>query len=163
VVAVLSALDRPAIPGVRWTTPEQWLVKVRPLGHVDDRVVPPLLEVLEAELDGAPPVGCVLGPATRRLGGQWLGAPVAGLEELAAVVFEATEELIPVTHRGWPCRRAAIDIRPHHRIRPTCEHHPFLGEVAAVRHGRQMNPSSCVPLGASAPPEGDATAPRSGL
>jgi hypothetical protein len=98
VVAVLSALDRPAIPGVRWTTPEQWLVKVRPLGHVDDRVVPPLLEVLEAELDGAPPVGCVLGPATRRLGGQWLGAPVAGLEELAAVVFEATKELIPVTH-----------------------------------------------------------------
>ncbi len=95
---MLSALDRPAIPGVRWTTPEQWLVKVRPLGHVDDRAVPPLLEVLEAELDGAPTVGCVLGPATRRLGGQWLGAPVAGLEELAAVVFEATEELIPVTH-----------------------------------------------------------------
>jgi hypothetical protein len=98
VVAALSALHRPAIQGVRWTTPEQWLVKVRPLGHVDDRVVPPLLEVLEAELDGAPRVGCVLGPATRRLGGQWLGAPVAGLEELAAVVVEATGELIPVTH-----------------------------------------------------------------
>jgi hypothetical protein len=98
VVAVLSALDRPAIPGVRWSTPEQWLVKVRPLGHVDDRVVPPLLDVLEAELDGAPPVRCVLGPVTRRLGGQWLGAPVAGLDELAAVVFEATGELVPVTH-----------------------------------------------------------------
>jgi 2'-5' RNA ligase len=98
VVAVLSARDRPAIPGVRWSTPEQWLVKVRPLGHVDDRVVPPLRDVLEAELDGAPPVRCVLGPASRRLGGQWLGVPVAGLDELAAVVFEATGELVPVTH-----------------------------------------------------------------
>jgi 2'-5' RNA ligase len=98
VVAVLAAFDRPALPGVRWSTPEQWLVKLRPLGYVDDRVVPSLVEVLQAELDGAPPVRCVLGPATRRLGGQWLGAPVAGLDELAAVVFEATGELVPVTH-----------------------------------------------------------------
>jgi 2'-5' RNA ligase len=98
VAAVLSSLERPALPGVRWSAPEQWLVKVRPLGHVDDRVVRPLVEVLEAELDGAPAAGCVLGPATRRLGGQWLGVPVAGLEELAAAVFEATEELVPVTH-----------------------------------------------------------------
>jgi 2'-5' RNA ligase len=98
VVAVLAAFDRPALTGVRWSTPEQWLVKLRPLGHVDDQVVPSLVEVLQAELDGAPPVRCVLGPATRRLGGQWLGAPVAGLDELATVVFEATGELVPVTH-----------------------------------------------------------------
>jgi 2'-5' RNA ligase len=97
VVAVLSSLDRPAVPGVRWSAPGQWLVKVRPLGHVDDRVVAPLVEALEAELDGAPAAGCTLGPATRRIG-QWLGAPVAGLEELAAAVFGATEELVPVTH-----------------------------------------------------------------
>jgi 2'-5' RNA ligase len=95
---VLAAFDRPALTGVRWSTPEQWLVKLRPLGYVDDRVVPSLVEVLQAELDGAPPVRCVLGPATRRLGGQWLGAPVAGLDELATVVFEATGELVPVTH-----------------------------------------------------------------
>lgn len=98
VIAVLSALDRPAIPGVRWSTPEQWMVKVRPLGHVDDQVARQLVDVLEAELDGAPAVDCVLGPATRRLAGQWLGVPVAGLDELAAVVFEVTEELAPVTH-----------------------------------------------------------------
>jgi hypothetical protein len=30
--------------------------------------------------------------------GDWLGAPVAGLDELAAVVFEVTSELVPVTH-----------------------------------------------------------------
>jgi 2'-5' RNA ligase len=98
VVALLSALDRPALPGVRWSTPEQWLVKLRPLGHVRDRVVGPLSDALAAELDGAPAVACRLGPATRRLGGQWLGVPVHGLDDLAAVVFEATEELVPVTH-----------------------------------------------------------------
>jgi 2'-5' RNA ligase len=98
VVAALAALDRPPTPGVRWSTPEQWLVKVRPLGHVDGRIVPRLVDALAAELDGAPAVACVLGPATRRLGGQWLGAPVAGLDDLAAVVFAATEELVPVTH-----------------------------------------------------------------
>ena len=98
VVAVLSALERPALPEVRWSVPEQWMVKLRPLGHVDGRLVPPLVAALREELDGAPAADCVLGPATRRLGGEWLGAPVAGLEELAAVVFEATEELVPVTH-----------------------------------------------------------------
>jgi 2'-5' RNA ligase len=98
VVALLSALERPAVPGVRWSTPEQWLVKLRPLGRVSDRVVGPLRDALAAELDGAPAVTCRLGPATRRLGGQWLGVPVSGLEDLAAVVFEATQELVPVTH-----------------------------------------------------------------
>ena len=98
VVALLAALERPAVPGVRWSVPEQWLVKLRPLGHVDGRVVPGLRDALEAELDGAPAVACRLGPATRRLGGQWLGAPVHGLDDLAAVVFEATQELVPVTH-----------------------------------------------------------------
>lgn len=98
VVTTLAALDRPSRPGVRWSAPEQWMVKLRPLGHVGDAVVPRLVDVLAAELDGAPAPRCSLGPQTRRLGGQWLGAPVAGLDELAAVVFEATEELVPVTH-----------------------------------------------------------------
>jgi 2'-5' RNA ligase len=98
VVALLASFERPAVPGVRWSVPDQWLVKLRPLGHVDGRVVPALRDALEAELDGAPAVACRLGPATRRLGGQWLGAPVGGLDDLAAVVFEATQELVPVTH-----------------------------------------------------------------
>ncbi|MGH8946456.1 MAG: 2'-5' RNA ligase family protein [Acidimicrobiia bacterium] len=97
-MAVLSKLDRPRVPGVRWSTPEQWMVKVRPLGYVEDRTVALLIEALEAELEGAPAVECALGPATRRIGAEWLGAPVAGLDDLAAVVFEATERLVPVTH-----------------------------------------------------------------
>ena len=67
VVAVLSALERPALPEVRWSVPEQWMVKLRPLGHVDGRLVPPLVAALREELDGAPAADCVLGPATRRL------------------------------------------------------------------------------------------------
>jgi hypothetical protein len=98
VVAALAAMERPEIDGVRWSLPQQWMVKLRPLGYVEDRVVPPLRDVLEAELDGAPTADCTLGPATRRLGGDWLDAPVAGLDELAAVVFEVTSELVPVTH-----------------------------------------------------------------
>jgi hypothetical protein len=97
-MAVLAELERPEIAGVRWSLPEQWMVKLRPLGYVEDRVVPPLIDVLEAELDGAPTAECTLGPAARRIGGDWLGAPVAGLDELAAVVFEVTSELVPVTH-----------------------------------------------------------------
>ncbi|HEU0041218.1 MAG TPA: hypothetical protein VFQ15_02595 [Jiangellaceae bacterium] len=98
VGALLSALPRPVTPGVRWSRPEEWIVKVRPLGQVVDSVIPRLIEAVRAELNGAPAVDCVLGPETRRLGGQWLGAPVDGLDLLAAGVFEATADLVPVTH-----------------------------------------------------------------
>ena len=98
VVEVLGALRREPVAGVTWSVPEQWVVKLRPLGHVPDRVVDPLVAALADELDGVPPVRCTLGPATRRLGGQWLGAPVSGLDDLAALVFDATVGLVPVTH-----------------------------------------------------------------
>ncbi len=98
VVAVLADLPREPATGVTWSVADQWLVKLRPLGHVPENVVEPLVTALAAELDGVPRVPCVLGPATRRLGGQWLGAPVTGLDDLAAVVFEATAGLVPVTH-----------------------------------------------------------------
>lgn len=98
VNAVVSAFDRPPSPGIHWATPEQWMVKVRPLGHVDATLVPALSEALAAALRGAPTLDCVLGPETRRLDGQWLGVPVTGLDDLASVVFEATETLVPVTH-----------------------------------------------------------------
>lgn len=97
VMEVLAALERPPHPGVVWSVPEQWIVRVRPLGHVDLRLAEPLLAALDAELDGAPATRCVLGPRAERLSG-WLGAPVAGLDELGAAVFDATADLVPVTH-----------------------------------------------------------------
>ena len=98
VVDVLRRLPRAPMPGVTWAVPEQWIVKLRPLGHVPGHLVDPVVAALGDELDGVPPVRCVLGPATRRLGGQWLGAPVSGLDDLAALVFDATVGLVPVTH-----------------------------------------------------------------
>lgn len=100
VMDALATLERPAVEGMSWSRREQWMVKLRPLGHVDPRVMAPrLADVLEAELDGAPAVECVLGPSTaRRYAGATLAAPVAGLDDLAAVVFAATEPLVPVTH-----------------------------------------------------------------
>jgi 2'-5' RNA ligase len=98
VAATLAALARPPVPGVIWALPDQWIVKVRPLGHVDEGLVPDLAEALRDALDGAPPARCLLGPATVRLAGQWLAVPVTGLEELGRSVFEATEPIVPVTH-----------------------------------------------------------------
>jgi hypothetical protein len=98
VTALVRALPRPPLPDVTWSPPERWIVKVRPLGHVAEDLVETLLDTLAAELDGAPPVECRMGPATIRPGGQWLGVPVAGLEELGAVVFAATSPIVPVTH-----------------------------------------------------------------
>jgi 2'-5' RNA ligase len=98
VAGLLAQLPRPPVPGVIWSQPEQWLVKVRPLGHVDERLVPELGDALRSALDGATAVRCTLGPATVRPGGQWLAVPVAGLEELGRAVFEATEPIVPVTH-----------------------------------------------------------------
>jgi hypothetical protein len=57
VMARLAAIDRPALPGVRCAAPEQWLIKLRPLGYVDGRVVAPLRDALAAELAGRPVAG----------------------------------------------------------------------------------------------------------
>ena len=97
VAARVAAFERPTLTGVRWSTPDQWLVKLRPLGYVDLDLAEPLGEALEAELDGATPVRCTLGPSTRRMS-DWLWAPVAGLDELAAAAMDATVGLVPVTH-----------------------------------------------------------------
>ena len=95
VQKILTAYPRPKRNGLRWSTPSQWLIKIRPLGHVADAVVPELTETLRAELDGAPKLRASLGTP---LHGEWLRSPVNGLEELMEVVFEVTEPLVPRTH-----------------------------------------------------------------
>lgn len=97
VQRVLSTYPRPAGGGLRWSTPSQWLVNVRPLGHVADSLVPELLDTLRFELDGAPgPTATLQTPRH----GEWLRAPVAGLDELRDVVFEVTTPIVPITHPG---------------------------------------------------------------
>jgi hypothetical protein len=94
----IAGLPRLPHPGLHWSEPERWIVKLRPLGHVPEHLVGPLGDALGAALDGAPTPECVLGPTTVRPSGQWLYAPVAGHDELSDVVFAATEHLVPVTH-----------------------------------------------------------------
>ena len=83
VVDRIAALPRPPHPGLHWSVPERWIVKLRPLGHVPEHLVGPLGDALAAALDGAPAPECVLGPVTVRGSGQWLYAPVDGLDELS--------------------------------------------------------------------------------
>lgn len=103
----LAELPREPRPGVNWTVPERWIVKLRPLGHVADHLVAPLVDALADALEGAPAPSCALGPATVRPAGSWLYVPVAGLDELADEVFAATEHLVPVTH-PQPYRAALV-------------------------------------------------------
>jgi hypothetical protein len=98
VASVLTEVPRPAVNRVDWTVPERWIIKLRPLGHVGEELWPPLLEAVEAELDGAGPVEARLGPATRRYANQLLCLPVPELIPLAEAIFEVTAPIVPVTH-----------------------------------------------------------------
>ena len=95
VMKTLAEYPRPKVTDLRWSTPAQWLVKIRPLGHVPDGVAAQLIETLRFELDGAPKVKVHFGQVTRK---GWLHVPVEGLDDLGAVVFDVTEPLVPVTH-----------------------------------------------------------------
>jgi 2'-5' RNA ligase len=88
VAAALAALDRPAVTGMRWTTPDQWHVTLRFLGscNVDDAV-------RAFETIDSPACGAVLGPVVSRLGRSVVVVPVSGLEPLAADVIRATRDV----------------------------------------------------------------------
>ena len=94
VLDLVAALDRPALPGVRWTTRDQWHVTLRFLGAVPDELLPAAVAGLDAaagEVAGPAPVG--LGPATRCFGRHVLHVPVSGLDELAAATVRATADV----------------------------------------------------------------------
>jgi 2'-5' RNA ligase len=90
LVSQLRDLERPARPGLRWTTEDQWHVTIRFLGAVDEveqrqlqgllGKVATALDVFEVRAD----------PAAQSLGRAVWVLPVAGLDTLAARVAEAT-------------------------------------------------------------------------
>src|SRR5262245_9060382 len=88
VLDAIQALPRPDESGVRYTRRDQWHVTLRFLGScaVDDAVA--AFDAIDAV-----PADAVLGPAVARLGRFVLVVPVAGLEDLAASVVEATREV----------------------------------------------------------------------
>lgn len=82
---VVTSPPRPARPDLRWTPRENLHVTLRFLG---DAVV----EEVASALDDAalPHATAVLGPTVEVLGGRLLVVPVAGLDELAGAVVDAT-------------------------------------------------------------------------
>ena len=93
VAAVVAALPRPDEPSVRWTTAEQWHVTLRFLGEVAEDEAPAVVDALRAVVGAQPPARAVVGPLTTRLGQHALVAPVAGLDDLAQAVGDATRDL----------------------------------------------------------------------
>jgi len=82
----VAAVDRPVVPGLRWTTRGQWHVTLRFLGPVDD------VEAVVTALAGveAPPATARLGPTVGRFGQRILHVPVAGLDAIAEAAIAAT-------------------------------------------------------------------------
>jgi 2'-5' RNA ligase len=89
VVERLSELPRPAVDGVRWTTPDQWHVTIRFLGEVADPTS------VSGRLGSEPLPACeaVMGPTSECATASVLWLPVTGLEPLAEVVGRLTGEI----------------------------------------------------------------------
>jgi RNA 2',3'-cyclic 3'-phosphodiesterase len=91
VVDVLTALPRPEVAGVRWTTREQWHVTLRFLGQIATDDVDEATDAfgrIDAAAVGG--VSAEMGPATACFGRSILQVPVRGLDELARVTVDAT-------------------------------------------------------------------------
>jgi RNA 2',3'-cyclic 3'-phosphodiesterase len=86
VVAMVARLDRPEVPGVRWTTADQWHVTLRFLGEVED----PGSVTAALERASLAPTTATLGPRVATLGRGVLMVPVAGLDALAEAIVSAT-------------------------------------------------------------------------
>jgi 2'-5' RNA ligase len=123
VLDAVEALPRLPLAGARWTTRKQWHVTLRFLGGADVRVA-------TAALDNLVAAACTasLGPRPTRLGRGVLMLPVAGIDDLAAAVVQAT---------------AHVGVAPDAR--------PFRGHLTLAESRRGKPPKLDVELGASWP------------
>ena len=93
VVAAVAALPRPTVPGVRWTTPEQWHVTLRFFGWVGEDEVDGIGEALAKVAGRRQAVTATVGPSVGRFGRTILQVPVAGLEALADDTVRSTVDI----------------------------------------------------------------------
>jgi len=91
VVDVLRTLERPTIPGLRWTTPDQWHVTLRFIGDADPPDVGPL-PTIDAEV--------TLGPATARLGRRILMENVSSYVSFKDSELTEWEFIAEIAHRA---------------------------------------------------------------
>lgn len=92
-VARLRELPRAAVPGLRWTTADQWHVTLRFLGDLDAAAVADVGERLRGALAGERAAQLAAGPVTAVLGRSVLCLPVDGADGLAARVRAATADV----------------------------------------------------------------------
>jgi 2'-5' RNA ligase len=108
VVEELTALRRKDQRGVRFVPPENWHVTLRFLGETNpDAVI--------AALDGAefPPSTGRVGPGVDVLSERALVIPVAGLDDLAAVVRDRTTGLGQAARRRFVGHLTLARLKPH--------------------------------------------------
>lgn len=89
VVEVLARVERPPLPGVRWTTPDQWHVTLRFLGEVGDEERWPAAAVLREAAAGVSPVDVGVGHRLSKFGRDISLVQVAGLRPWADAVGAA--------------------------------------------------------------------------
>ena len=86
VLDAIAALPRPEVPGLRWTTRDQWHVTLRFLGSVDDvDAAAAAVNSIEAATGDV-----TVGPAVGRFGKRILHVPTHGLDDIAAATVVAT-------------------------------------------------------------------------
>ena len=90
LVGKLRSLERPRPPGVRWTAEGQWHVTLRFFGNLDAAAEEDVRGRLAEVAHAARPFDVSAGPRTRVLGRAVLALPVAGLDDIARAVREAT-------------------------------------------------------------------------
>lgn len=113
VLERFADIERPKDPGVKWVPQENLHITLRFLGDAD---VDDVSDRLDQTL--LPAATAVLGPAFDLLGERSLITPVAGVDELAAVVQQAV--------RGFGTER---------------ERKRFQGHVTVARLARRARPS----------------------
>ena len=84
----VAALERPAVEGLRWATPDQWHITLRFLGETE---VAPVVDALKAVAFA--PFEARLGPAVGRFDQRVLHIPVDGVDDLAGAVITASARL----------------------------------------------------------------------
>jgi 2'-5' RNA ligase len=86
---LIAVLPRPELPGLRWTTRDQWHVTLRFLGAVDDLNA----AVAAVRTIDVPACEVRLGPAVGRFGKRIVHVPTDGLDEVAAATVAATAHI----------------------------------------------------------------------
>ncbi|MGH9114506.1 MAG: RNA 2',3'-cyclic phosphodiesterase [Acidimicrobiales bacterium] len=104
LVEQLRSMQRPDLPGVRWTSDDQWHVTLRFLGTLDADSCEDLLGALGRVATECSPVEVTARRAPLGLGQAAWVLPVEGLDGLARAVAEATAGLgRPPDRRGYRC------------------------------------------------------------